>query len=262
MKRITLFLFLAILLSSCKKEPKAEAEIQESPVQNAIIYPDNISKIFEAHGGIDLWNTMEGLNYEIEKSTINEKHSVALKSRNSIIEAEHHKLGFDGESVWLKELDTVKFKGNPKFYYNLYFYFYAMPFVLGDDGINYADAPPLHYEGKDYPGINISYNAGIGESPDDEYILYYNPETFKMEWLGYTVTFFSKEKSKEFRLIKYSDWAEVNGLQLPKTLHWYDFKDGAVGEMRNEMNFINMSLSNERPDDSIFKVQKGATITE
>ena len=51
-------------------------------------------------------------------------------------------------------------KGIPKFYYNLMFYFYAMPFILADDGIVYEDVKPLDIEGKSYPGIKISYESG------------------------------------------------------------------------------------------------------
>ena len=258
MKNTTLILLSITLLFSCKQENKAEDYSEESLDITTSIYPENINKIFEAHGGIDKWNTFEGMYYEIEKPTINEKYTVALKSRKSIIDAEHYKLAFDGSDVWLKELDTAKFTRNPRFYYNLMFYFYAMPFILGDDGINFKDTASLKMDGMEYPGITISYDAGIGESPDDEYILYYNPETYKMEWLGYTVTYFSKEKSKEFHFIKYSDWQDVEGLQLPHTLQWYNYENNLPTTHRSDMNFINVSLSKEKPDDIIFKMQEGA----
>ena len=106
-------------------------------------------------------------------------------------------MGFDGNQVWLDEENDGDYKGNPKFYYNLYFYFYAMPFILADDGINYKDAEPLVFEGKTYPGIEITYNNGVGETPEDRYILYYNATTFNMEWLGYTVNFVEGIDKKE-----------------------------------------------------------------
>ena len=205
---------------------------------------------------------MEGMYYEIEKPTQNDKYDIALKSRKSLITSEHHKLGFDGENVWLKNLDTVAYKSNPKFYYNLMFYFYAMPFVLGDDGINYSEAEALVFDGITYPGILISYNDGVGESPEDEYILYYHPKTFKMEWLGYTVTYFSKEKGKEFHFIKYSDWQEVSGLQLPKTLTWYNYENNKPTTMRNPMNFVDVKLSKQTPSDEMFKVVDSTLIVK
>lgn len=142
------------------------------------------------------------------------------------------------------------------------FYFYAMPFVLGDNGINYSEAEALEFEGVSYPGLLISYNDGIGESSDDEYILYYHPETFKMEWLGYTVTYFSKEKGKEFHFIKYSDWQDISGLTLPKTLTWYNYENNKPTTMRNPMNFVNVKLSKQAPSDNMFKVADSMLIVK
>lgn len=181
MKNILLIVMCLFTLMACKQESKT---IEYKDVElniSTTIYPETMSKILNAHGGIDAWNTMQQLYYEIEKPVVNDVYNVALKSRKSLIASEHHLLGFDGENVWLKNLDTVTYKSNPKFYYNLMFYFYAMPFVLGDDGINYSESEPLEFEGTTYPGVLISYEAGVGESPEDEYILYYHPETYKME---------------------------------------------------------------------------------
>ena len=137
-----------------------------------------------------------------------------------------------------------------------------MPFVLADDGIIYQDTEPLVFEGNTYPGIKIAYDAGIGESPEDEYILYYNPETYKMEWLGYTVTFFSKEKSKEFHFIKYSNWQTFNGLVLPETLTWYKYENNLPTEKRNDLKFTNIKLTKEKPESQIFEMPEGAKIIE
>ena len=32
----------------------------------------------------------------------------------------------------------------------------------------------------------MSFNDGVGSSPKDDYIIYYNPDTYQMEWLAYT----------------------------------------------------------------------------
>ncbi|NND51202.1 MAG: hypothetical protein HKN54_02275 [Flavobacteriaceae bacterium] len=260
MKKLLSFVFISLLILACKEEKKESNYQDETLNVTTSIYPEEITKVFDTHGGIDSWNTFHGLSYEIEKPTVNEKHKVNLKSRESIIDGEHHQLGFDGENVWLKEKDTVGFKSNPRFYYNLMFYFYAMPFILGDDGINYGKAEPLNFEGKSYPGILISYEAGIGESPEDEYILYYDPDTNQMAWLGYTVTYFSKEKSKEFHFIKYNSWTTVNGVQLPETLHWYKYENNRPTTFRNEVKFVNVKLSEEAFDPAVFAIAEGATI--
>ena len=262
MKPITTIFFAALLIVGCKHEPKT-IDYSEEPLDiTTSVYPETISKIFDAHGGIDQWNSMQGLYFEIPREDFVEKQNLNLKNRKSRIDYKHHVLGFDGENVWLKNLDTVTYKSNPRFYYNLMSYFYAMPFILGDDGINYEERPNLEVDGKTYPGMLISYEAGIGESPEDEYIIYYDPETFEMKWLAYTVTFFTKEKAKKFSLIKYAEWEDVDGLKLPKTLQWHHYQDGVVGDRRNELNFTNSKLSMIAPDDRIFEVAEGAVIAQ
>lgn len=205
---------------------------------------------------------MNTLKFTMPKEDGNEVTTTHLKNRKSLIEMPHHAIGFDEKNVWLKNKDTVTYKGNAKFYYNLMFYFYAMPFVLADDGIVYEDTEPLEFEGKSYPGIKISYNAGIGESPEDEYVLYYNAETHNMVWLGYTVTFFTDEKSKEFHFIKYSNWQTVNGLLLPETLSWYNYENNKPTTKRNDLKFTDVVLSEDNPSDTLFEMVEGAMIVE
>ncbi len=260
MKKIAIVFVALLALSSCKKNT-SENEVKVAPEVKAKEYPKNISSIFNAHGGLNTWNSMENLVFGMQKGEDMEMTTTALKSRQSVIETAHHKLGFDGTNVWLHNKDTATYKGKAKFYYNLMFYFYAMPFVLADDGITYSDAPALEVDGKQYPGIHISYDAGVGESPDDEYILYYDDETKKMAWLAYTVTYFSKEKATNYNLIKYADWQDVGGLQLPATLQWYVYEDGKVGDMRSERKFTNVTISKEM-ESALFAQPTDAVVVE
>jgi hypothetical protein len=262
MKRNTIFLLALATLVSCRYAPKNEDQAEEPIRTTTKTYPEHIAKVFKAHGGIDAWNGFESLYFEIEKPEGNEEYQVALKSRKSLNTYKDHLLGYDGSQLWLKDLDTMAFASNPRFVYNLMFYFYAMPFILGDDGINYRSADPLRMDGIEYPGISITYDADIGESPDDEYILYYHPETHKMEWLAYTVTYFSKEKNKDFRYIKYRNWNSVNGLDLPTTLTWYHVENGLPTTARSDRNFVGAGLSMDVPNDDIFAMPEGANTVE
>ena len=72
---------------------------------------------------------------------------------------ENYSIGFDGKDVWkLDPKDT--YKGDAVFYHNLFFYFYAMPFIVADNGIIYSETPNLEFDGVSYPGVRISYNPG------------------------------------------------------------------------------------------------------
>ncbi|MBR9846553.1 MAG: hypothetical protein GYB35_10855 [Algicola sp.] len=264
----SLLVILLLVVTSCKDDKSSEtveSAIDYSETELDVTtstYPESITKVFDAHGGLDAWKDMQTLKFTMAKESGDEVTTTDLYNRNSIIEMPKHTIGFDGQDVWLQKKDTTSYKGNPKFYYNLMFYFYAMPFVLADDGIKYEDAEPLEFEGKTYPGIKISYESGVGESPEDEYILYYDSETYKMTWLGYTVTFFTKEKAKEFHFIKYSEWQTINGIQLPKTLTWYNYENNLPTTKRNDLEFSEVTLTKEKIDAEVFRKPEDAEVVE
>ncbi|MBT8252568.1 MAG: hypothetical protein HKN00_11460 [Flavobacteriaceae bacterium] len=262
MKKIAIGILMVTLVWGCKQDTKTTeepAEITEEVVTDSETnYPETLSKIFDAHGGLETWKKYKGMYFEIERSDYQEKYDVDLQNRTSRIQYKDHILGYDGNQVWVKNVIDEEFKGRPWFLYNLMYYFYAMPFIIGDEGINYAEAPNLKYGDIEYPGISITFDEGVGESSEDEYIIFYNPDTYQMEWLAYTVTFFTKSESKQYSLIKYHDWTEVNGLQMPSVVQWHIFDKGEVGDQINEMFYMNAKFSEENPDPKIFAVPEGA----
>ena len=257
MKKLTMISFLVLSILSCNEKSKTlTIEINNETKERLDIdrskdFPKDIAAVFKAHGGIRNFNKMNTLIFELVKPQGNEKHTTDLKTRHARIETDKFTLGFDGAQAWLEQ-DSAYFKGNPRFYHNLMFYFYAMPFVLGDDGIVFEKTEDLKVGDQSYPGYRISYNEGIGDSPKDNYFLYFDPNSYQMKFLGYTVTFFSKETSAKISLIEYSDWNDVNGLLLPKTLKWRNYENGIVGDIKSERNFVNTVVSTEKLSDSLF----------
>ncbi|MDY8137718.1 DUF6503 family protein [Aquimarina sp. 2201CG5-10] len=269
MKKLTVLLFAVTVFLSCNQQTKPEKETiaKEEPKEEIVPdrskdFPADIAAVFKAHGGIQAFDQQNTLIFELANPEGNEKHTTDLKTRHARIETDKFALGFDGEEAWIEQ-DSTYFKGNPRFYHNLMFYFYAMPFVLGDDGITYEKVEDLTVGDTKYPGYKVSYGDGVGDSPKDNYFLYYDASTHQMKYLGYTVTFFSKETSERVSLIEYSDWNDVNGLILPKTLKWMDYKEGVVGEVKSERNFVNAKASKEKAPTSLFKkptIEKGGTL--
>lgn len=254
MKQLLLIVTTFSLITSCKQNEALEkTAITSSEEIITKSYPEEMSAIFKAHGGIEKWNEMNNLCFTLPKGEVNEIHTVDLKSRKTRIETEDYVLGFDTEGVWVQQ-DTAAFNTErARFYHNLMFYFYAMPFVLGDDGITYEDAPALEKDGITYPGTKISFGSGVGDAPDDNYIVYKDPTTNQMAWLAYTVTYGGDGPSERYSYIKYAGWQDVNGLKLPSELQWYNVEDGQPTEMRNAMNFIKPTASTAILDENLFK---------
>ncbi len=251
--------FMLIGCSSTEQEStiKTDEGQVKTEMQESKDYPKALDYIFKAHGGMDLWNSMQTLSYDMEKPEYTEHQVVDLKSRKVRIEQDKFTLGFNGEEVWVQAKDTNSYNGDARFYHNLYFYFFAMPFVLGDDGIEYEETEPLKIDGHSYPGVKITYKDGVGDSSKDNYFLYYNPTTYQAEWLGYTVTYFDGKPSQEIHYLNFTDWKKSDGVLLPETLTWYNI-DSKTGEKtsRGAMGFKNVTLSSEMKSDVFYENTK------
>tara|TARA_A100000171_G_scaffold52998_1_gene75239 strand:- start:10121 stop:10933 length:813 start_codon:yes stop_codon:yes gene_type:complete len=267
MKKLLILLVATSALLACKDDTKKEDTVvindtvEVSEVEtNTPNYPANLKNVFEAHGGWDTWNKMNNLCFEMDGRGGTETHTTDLKNRKAKIEHKDWSIGYDGNEVWLLQNKENAYQGNARFYHNLMFYFYAMPFILGDDGIVYSEVEPTELDGKIYNGIKIGYENGVGDSPEDEYILYFDPETNQMTWLGYTVTYRSGEESEDWHFIKYDTWTEVNGLLLPEKLTWYNVKDNKPTDERNDLRFDKITISDLKLDADVFAKPEGATV--
>ena len=245
------FLFL---LTACK-EPNVNSEKKE--VQQKVL-PSYVSKVIDAHGGLDAWNSMRSMSYTIDKKDGDEKQSINLKDRRERIERDQYNLGFDGKNYWTTADTSVNV--NPVFYKNLIFYFYAMPFVAADDGIIYEEVPALEFEGVSYPGFKIGFESNVGVSPEDEYYIYYDAQTHQMKWLAYTVTYFSKEKSKKLGWRRYDDWTTVSGLKLPKTMARFESENNLPLKEKSRSIFKDILVSKTSFPDELFEKIEGARV--
>jgi len=255
MKKLLTLSLLACLMAC--QGTKSESEVKDEP---QVVQPSNtnhhatsIAKVFDAHGGFDNWSALKTLSYDNGgQHTI-----VELQNRYTRIESENQIVGFDGEKVWVNP--PSENAARQRMRYNLMFYFYAFPFVVGDPGISYEDLEPIELMGKSYNAVKVSYGDGIGDSPKDNYIVLSDPETNQMHWLMYTATFGRNESSDRFSLIKYDGWQEFEGVILPSSLQWYQYNDGVVGEPRGGARvFENIQVSKEYPSMDNFSMPEGA----
>lgn len=224
--------------------------------------PKALQQGIEAHGGLDQWHKMQTWAYTIQKNDKPERHFVDLKTRKVLLTSDDYTLGFDGKEVWITPDKAAFGKGSPRFYHNLLFYFHAFPFVMTDPGINYEVLPQKEMNGKMYDAIKISYNAGVGDAPDDYYIAHFDTETHQMYLLLYTVTYFQGKPGEKFSAIIFDDWKNVNGLLVPNSMTGYKYADGKLGDKRYNRVFNDIALSTTPADQSKFEMPVGAEIDE
>ena len=244
---------IAIILISFFGFSQTTKEVSEiSDVSITERFPDKLNSMFAAHGTYEYWDTMNQLSFDLlKKGGATETHLVDLKSRKTLISSSKFTIGFDGNEVWMNAEGKFPIE-RARFYHNLYFYFYAMPFVLGDPGITYSNVKDLSFENKNYSGYKITYGSAIGDSPEDNYFVYFDKTSRQMTWLGYTVTYGDDKPSTEIHYIKYSDWQKVNGLLLPKKLQWYDSENNLPVTPSNAADFENISVSEKMIEASKF----------
>ena len=69
MKKLTLLFVLLVVITSCKEKketPTVNYEEQNLDVTTSI-YPKDITRVFDAHGGLDNWKQMRTLEFSMEK---------------------------------------------------------------------------------------------------------------------------------------------------------------------------------------------------
>lgn len=261
MKKIHyLFLLTAFIGSSCSSNSTTDeptdstAEIKEAPS-----YPEVFGKGLAAHGGIDKWNSFRTVSYELNSRGNKQDQFIDLHTRKVRITDSLFVLGFDGEQVWVNP-DLKSFgNGSARFYHNLYFYFFATPYILADPGINYEDLGEQTIGEKTYHAVKVSYEQGVGDSPEDFYVAHFNQDTGLMELLLYTVTYYSKESHEKYNALMY-EWQEVDGLQVTKSIKGYKYDSGRLGELRYEAEFNNVKFSKEIPENTLFSIPEIAEI--
>lgn len=246
--RKTLYLLVVLgIIVSCKDKttetkPETEPLVEEEIDTVLKQYPENISKVFDAHGGIAIWDDMETLEFSVEKPDGYEITTTDLKDRYAVVEMPKTTIGYDGEVIWIKNKDNSVFEGHPETYYSYMFRFYAMPFLLADEGTTYTKTDPLNFEGKTYPGVQILFENGI------ENIIYYDADSYQLRWLAYK----DADKNPEWQFINYSNWQDVEDLLLPETMVWYNVENNKPTTPDHEVKFVSPMLTSTKMDIRVF----------
>lgn len=254
----TLLLPIFIILGCTPQQSSNEGtEDQASDVQQ----PIPLDPLLEAHGGLNTWKQYQQVEYDLfVNGNLVDHQLIDLKTRKVLITSEQYTIGFDGQEVWITP-DKEAYPGNSaRFYHNLQFYFFAIPFVLADPGTHHEDLGQSTFQGETCHVVKTSFGNHVGDAPDDYYLTYADPETHQLKLLLYTVTYFSGEASETFNARMYDSLQEVDGLLVPARMISYRWENDTLGEKRSETAFRNVRFSKEAPDPSMFAIPEGAYI--
>lgn len=224
----------------------------------------------KAHGGLDQWRAQRTMRFDVvgwpfaKAQPHRDKQVVDLATRNIRIDAETYHVGFDGQDVWIQpSLDATG--APPRFYAFTPFYFAAMPFVFADPGAVKEELGVREVNGKPYDAARFTFKAGTGDSPDDSYIAYSDPQTHRLWMVDYNVThpaLAKNDAAKRARhAIVFDEWqSATGGLLVPKRLSFHDVKDGTLGQKRGGFSLENVGFFPSAPDEALFKKPADALV--
>ena len=134
---------------------------------------------------------------------------------------------------------------------------------LGDPGVNHKVLEDQIVDEILYRVIKVTYDAKMGDTPKDNYVLYVDPQTNKLDFLLYTITF-NEKAGKNYRAYKYK-WQNINGLLLQSEgipyNSWDDEKKYWVKQIQIEVLFFkNIQLDKGSPSIDIFKKPNDAKV--
>ena len=229
-----------------------------------------LKESYDAHGGLKTFKEFGTLEYDHEMEVtdvvkLNDHQLIDLNSRKVLITSDTYKIGFDGKEAWIAPNMTA-LGLPPRFYSSTPFYFFGVPFLFADPGANIEPLGTKELDGKEYNAVKISYDPGVGDTADDDYVAYIDKDTNQLRILHYIVTYpaLTQGKSKEElerHAAVYDEWQEVNGLVVPQKISFYEWSDDKLGDnLVGSMKFENVSFKKESPDPAIFQKPEGAEI--
>jgi len=218
-----------------------------------------LDKCIEAHGGLDAWNKFAGLSYQVKNGSKSLFQLTHLKDRRTYSKSDNFELGSDGHQVWVTpNADKVPGK-SAAFYYNLDFYFVAIPFVLKDPGVYVTYLGKANPDGSEYDLLKISYGKGVGLSAEDLYFLYLDPTSHQLRILTYTVSYFDTTNNKVNSAKRYLDYQNIQGIMMPTKMENFRWIDGKIGKSSNRGRVISdYKFYDKIPDEKVFNVPEGA----
>jgi hypothetical protein len=139
---------------------------------------------------------------------------------------------FDGTAAWVAPA-TSKLEG-ARFHLLTWPYFVALPMKLRDPGSHLRPLGERVLRGKKYAAARLTFDSGVGDTPEDWYVLYREPSSGRLAAAAYIVTYgkSAAAAAKEPHAITYDDYVSVGGTTIATTWTFWTWseKGGITGE--------------------------------
>ena len=208
------------------------------------------ASIEAAHGG-EAWNAKQAITADIvvnfggNRMLAGSMTTDTPVARTRFELEDGTRLVFDGEMAWTSPADST-FQGT-RFHVLTWPYFLAAPMKLDDPGAHLESLGKKPWrDGQQLEAARLTFGEGVGDSPDDWYIVYRDAEN-RLAGMAYIVTFGKSkdEAEKEPHAITYHDFQEIDGVAVATTWKFWNWSEakGIEGDSIGDVSLSNIRFT-------------------
>ncbi|MEM1348799.1 MAG: hypothetical protein AAGI01_09605 [Myxococcota bacterium] len=227
----------------------------------------------EAHGGLANYFSKGPLSFRFDYHPVDEaktrRHTTqtidtwSARARHALHDDTQTTFGWTGEQAWRSTKDL---KLNARFWALTPYYFVGIPFVLADPGATFAPAGKISFEEESYDLVKVTFRDGVGDAPDDFYIVYVHEETKRVGGVRYIVSypgFYPNGGHSPEKFMRYDGAQDVDGIIFPETFRTFTWnaEENTHGALVTNSKMLDVAFA-PNTKDSFFNVPQGAEVLE
>jgi len=215
-----------------------------------------VAKMIEAHGGIEMWKACPTVCFDThlkvdfgggnwaeywEKMTV-EQGTRRVYADLPNADGTSGTIAFDGENGWgAGNLQGIS-RAPARFTAWRNFYLFNIPWLTQDSGVILGEpgGAQIPNDPKEYITVPMNFADGTGDTSKDTYVLYIDPDTYRLKAAEYGMTYRSMlpdgVDSSPRSVFVWEETAEVGGLTVLTRYNVYWKEDGSLvttGEVSN-----------------------------
>lgn len=224
-----------------------------------------LTDALQAHGGLKKWRSYARMDYATTDFPLGANapfdftQTTDLNNRRHVSRGDGFVSGKNEDGAWVLP-NTEALGLPPAFFEEGNFYFVAMPFVFADPGTISRDIGPIEFQGKTYDRVAVTYPDHIGETPEDDYILYIDQASRRLKMIDFVPT--SAEINGDTPLneiprkaLVFDSWERSDGLLVPSKATFYSWADGQLQGEGNSYTIHDVRFSKRAPKPDLFTAQ-------
>lgn len=228
MKNILIILVI-ITLTGCKKEVKNDSVIENNETQIIENRTNPFTNAIETAHKKEAFLNNKTIRFDIDltfggRQILDATISVSTNSEYSIIEMKN------GENIYIHNDKVYCSPGlkddcSVRFSAYTWSYFFLFPYKLNDEGTKWASYASSEPE-KRFNTSKLTFEANIGDAPEDWYILYSDKNTNIIDHAAYIVTLgkTTEEAEKDPHAIQYLDYKSINGIPFAHNWMFWEWR--------------------------------------